>query len=102
SDILGVLAGFFDVQQNMLTGPAGTEVKLLFDNKIVCLLAQKPCCCRFAIQILPCWCSCHAPTSSTTASAAIPSLRPTKPSCSVVVALTLTCDKSQFKSAAMH
>ena len=42
--ILGVLAGFFDIQQHMLASATGAEIKLLFNNKILSLLAQQSRC----------------------------------------------------------
>ena len=46
------------------------------------------------------WAGVHAFTNSTFASAAMPSPRPAKPRCSVVVALTLTCSARALQSAA--
>ena len=66
------------------------EPHILNHDKIFRLLFESGRLLRFTVQITP-FRQTHAFTTNTTASTAMPSLRPVNPSRSLVVALTLIC-----------
>src|SRR5690606_11476175 len=91
--ILGIQIALFDQQPQVLALPAQLDIEDLGDPEVLRLRLEHRPATGLAVGPRPqplAVCAAHRGSNRATASTAIPSLRPTKPSFSVVVALILT------------
>src|SRR5690606_2058994 len=91
--VLGIQIAFLEQPQRVLALPAQPEVGDVGDPEVVRLRVEHRPSTGLAVGPRPqplAVCAAHRGSNRATASAAIPSIRPTKPSFSVVVALILT------------
>lgn len=95
----GILAGFAYPDEDVFTLAARCKPEIFIDHEVGGLGLEDAASSGRPVQIGKLF-KHHCFTSKTTASVAIPSLRPVNPSCSVVVALTFTRFKSHCRSAA--
>src|SRR5690606_2915497 len=97
--ILGIQIALFDQQPQVLALPAQLDIEDLGDPEVLRLRLEHRPATGLAVGPRPqplAVCAAHRASAST----ATPSLRPSKPGFSVVVALILTCSSSTCRSSA--
>src|SRR5690606_35307358 len=101
--LLGVQVALLDPQPQMLAAATERNIQHLVDLEVLGGFLEYRLPAGLALGARPQQFGFgHSGSSSTTACTAMPSSRPTKPSVSVVVALTLTWSGSARRSSAMH